>query len=152
MQRGGLCTPPAPSPCWQQHRHGSHWDRRALQSAAQWRSASLPNPIIPLNTQQCATGKCMKGREGTRLNSLLRADVSLLWFFTALEMSCAQMGLFTTMLFVAKGLGMGEGSGKNIQKLSLVRCHQPRMVASEKSFLVSEISISLLQGRDCEEK
>lgn len=32
------------------------------------------------------------------------------------------------MFFVGKDLGMGEGSGKNIQKLSLMRCHQLGMV------------------------
>lgn len=47
----------------------SHRDRRALENAAQWRSASLPCPIIPLN-KQCATGKRMKGREEAWLKSL----------------------------------------------------------------------------------
>lgn len=79
-----------------------------------WRSAPLPHPIIPLNTQQCATGKCMKGREETRLNSFLRADVSLLWFFTALEIPCAEMGLFTTMLF-----GNGGGLRKEHSEIIL---------------------------------
>lgn len=56
------------------------------------------------------------------------------------------MGLFTAMPFVARDLGVGEGSGKNIQKLSLMRCHQLRIEAGENLFLVSEISISLVQG------
>lgn len=97
----------------EQHRNRSHWGRGALGCAAQWRSAPLPYPIIPLNRQQCATGKCMKRGEGTRLNSLHHENRRFI--AVALHSSrntLGRNGVIHNDVLCSKGFGNGGGLRK----------------------------------------
>lgn len=124
MQREGLCAPPAPA------RAGSSTGQFTSGQKSLGKCSSVEiccSSVSNYPTEQTMCHRKMHERQRRSSAEVIKpreqtfhhCGTSQLHKYPAQE-----MGLFTTMFSAAKDLGMGEGSGKNIQKLSLMRCHQ----------------------------